>query len=145
MEENVNVRKDLNEIVTVIGMKSPENDRFGRSVCVVKLINGQVLQFRDKDGFYDLLKSYELAGKKRADFIKSKELVEELKKSDEDNDDMQEVGKNTYICVKYTLIKDGTEKVYRLFPSRRVDYDIIDNCYDFYKQHKKETKKSEVK
>ena len=145
MEEKVVVRKDLNEIVNLIGMKSPENDKFGRSACIVKLVNGQVLQFRDKDGFYDLLKSFELAGKKREDFIKSKELVEELKKNNEENlDDMAEEGKNTYICVKYTLIKDGVEKAYRLFPSRRVDYDIIDNCYDFYKKQKKETKK-EVK
>lgn len=137
MEKEVKVREDLNLIVTKIGMKPPESDRYGRSSCVVKLVNGQILNFRDKDGFFDLLKSYELAGKKPEDFIKSKELVEELKKvNDENLDDMQDEGKNTYICVKYVLDKDGEDKIYRLFPSRRVDYDIIDNCYEFYKKQK---------
>lgn len=128
--EEIKVRKDLNEIVKSIGFVTIKNTRYGdRHVCNVKLFNDKVIEYRDTENLYDLFQSYtELYG---ADFIKSKELVEELK-TDENG---QVVGK--YICVKYIIADDEGEHVYRMFASNFNSNTIIDNYYKLYKKNKK--------
>ncbi len=119
------IRKDLNEMVDYIGFKHSETKYGVRNVCNVKLFNGVIIEFADKDGIYELFQSYASLDK---DFILSRELVEEFKT----NDDGENVG--TYICVKYTL-KD--ESVVRLFARNFNSNKLIDNYYQLYKQTKK--------
>lgn len=138
-EKVLKVREDLNEMVKSIGMKL-EDGRYGRqSICVVKLFNGEVINFVDKNcALYDLLNSYVKLGGK--DYIKSKKMEERIKnqKVDTVDDDIGDDGLSTYICVVYTL-EDGTEQF--LFPSRKfTDRKIIDNYYKLFKKQKQENK-----
>ena len=129
-KEKIVVREDLNDIVKNIGFKTIKNSKYGdRHVCNVTLFNDEVIEFRDSDGLYDLFQSYVKCGIK--DFIKSRELVEEVKTNDEGESE------STYICVKYTLNDDS---VYRLFVSRFNSNKIINNYYNLYKKLKKQTK-----
>lgn len=127
--KEIKVREDLNEIVGVIGFKHDKNRYGTRDYALVKLFNGVAIEFKDTDGLYDLFKSYEARG--IADFIKSKELVEEYKK-----DSVGQV-EGTYICVRYTIKTDDGEKVYRLFPTKFTAEDVINNYYKQFKEEKK--------
>lgn len=124
--DKIIVREDLNIIVKGINLKKIKNKFGERNVCVVTLFNDEVIEFKDNENLYELFQSYIKCGE--ADFIKSKELVEEVRKDEEEN----EIG--TYICVKFTL-KD--ESVYRLFVSKFNSNKIIDNYYKLYKNSKK--------
>lgn len=126
-EKKIVVKEDLNEIVKSIGFKKIKNNFGERFVCVVTFNNGKVIEFRDNEHIYELFQSYVDMGE--TDFIKSKELVEELKKDDEG----QAVG--TYICVKYVL-NDENNTTLRLFTSKFNDNLIIDNYYRAYKKEK---------
>ena len=86
---------------------------------------GKAFELRDKDGVYDAIQSYVTLGEK--DFIKSKQLVEEIKVDDEGN----ETG--TYVCIKYELT-DGN--VFRFF-FERPQLIVIDNLYKLYKKNQK--------
>lgn len=122
MSEKIVVRKDLNEIVNYIGFKV---NKFGKAYNVVKLFNGVEIEFVDKNGVYDLFQSYLALDK---DFIKTKELVEELRT----NEEGESIG--TYICVKYTL-KDGS--IHRLFSKNFNADKSINNYYQLYKNTQK--------
>ena len=76
------------------------------------------------------LKAYEICGE--TDVIKSKELVEELKKSEDGTPT------DKYICVKYVL-KDGS--VNRLFASKFNGEKIINIFYE----NQKKVNKTNVK
>lgn len=128
--ENLKIREDLNDIVKNIGFKHIENKFGERNVCLVKLFNDKVIEFKDSDGTAEVLQSYADLGEK--DYIESKKLVEELKTDEEGNN----VG--NYICVKYSL-KDGS--VYRLFASKFTSNKVIDNYYTLYKKLQKNEKK----
>lgn len=128
MEKKIVVREDLNCIVAENGIKFKTiRNKFGeRHVCEVTLFNGETIEFKDSEGLFELFQSYVKCGE--TDFIKSKELVEELKTDDEG----ASVG--TYICVKYVL---KNEKVYRLFTTKFTSNDIIENYYGLYKKNNK--------
>lgn len=129
MEEKIEIRKDLNEIVKKIGFGTVKSNYSTRHPLRVILEDGtsqgKILEFRDSDGVYDAVQSYQSLGV--TDFIKSKELVEETS-VDEDG---TVTGK--YICVKYELV-DGN--IFRFFPSRTQNI-IIENLYKLYKKNHK--------
>lgn len=126
MSNELKVRKDLNEIVKEIGFKEEKN-RFGvRRFVNVVLFNGKAIQFKDTEGKFDLFQSYKDCG--QTDFIKSKELIDEIKT----NEEGEPVG--IYTCVKYELT-DGS--IHRFFAGRFVDDKIISNYYELYKKEKK--------
>lgn len=124
--EKIVVREDLNDIVKAINLKKIKNKFGERNVCVVTLFNDEVVEFKDNENLYELFQSYMKCGE--TDFIKSKELVEELRKDEENN----VIG--SYICVRYTLKDDS---VYRLFVSKFNSNKIIDNYYKLYINSKK--------
>ena len=127
--EEIKVRKDLNEIVKSIVFGTVKTSFGVRHPLKLRLYDGtetgKVIELRDKDGVYDALQSYVTIGEK--DFIKSKELVEEVSLDEEGN----VVSK--YICVKYELV-DGT--IFRFFPERTQTI-IIENMYKLYKKNSK--------
>lgn len=129
MVEKIEIRKDLNEIVKKIGFGTVKSNYGTRHPLRVILEDGtsqgKILEFRDSDGVYDAVQSYQSLGV--TDFIKSKELVEETS-FDEDG---TVTGK--YICVKYELV-DGN--IFRFFPSRTQNI-IIENLYKLYKKNLK--------
>lgn len=138
--ENVNVRNDLNEMVKTINFREDDNYRYGRrAVCKVRLFNDYVLEFVDKEcGLYDLIQSLTaLAGKNS---IKSVRLVEKEKKNQLDLiEDVGDDGKNTFVCVLFTLSDDSE---HYLFPARKfTDRGILDNYYSLFKLQKKNEKK----
>ena len=137
-----NVREDLNKIVSAISVKL-EKGRFNdKSICSVKLFNGQVAYFIDKDNkVYDILKVYKDMGFDVKDVIKSKKLVEREKKDGVviDAEDVFEKNSKTYIAVLYDL-GDGNE--YLMFPQKRRDTILINLSYDKFKEGQK-TPKSE--
>jgi len=124
---NLEIRKDLNEMVESMGFKTIKN-RYGfRYPYIVKLWNGVEIEFKDDANIRKLFQSYADMGE--ADFIKSKGLVDELKQDDEGQVESR------YTCVKYEL-KDGS--VVRMFPVQRFnDVIIIDNYYNLFKKQKK--------
>lgn len=126
--EKLKIREDLNDIVMPDGIKfSSTKTRYGlRNICVVKLFNGEKIEFPDTEKLYELFQSYVKCGERN--FIESVKLVEELSNADLGSDE------KLYICVKYTL-KDGS--VYRLFPSDFKINKMIDNYYNFYQRTKK--------
>ena len=130
MSEKLVVRKDLNEIVKNINFKKIKNKFGERNVCNVTLFNDEIIEFKDSENLYELFQSYIKCGE--TDFIKSKELVEEIKTDDEGNE------VSTYICVKYTLTDDS---IYRLFVTKYNSNKIIDNYYKLYKVKKAEVPK----
>ncbi len=124
MEEKIVVRTDLMSIVKSIGFKTIKNSKYGdRHVVDVVLTNDVAIEFADKNDLWSVLKMYEKCGE--TDVIKSKELVEELKTSE----DGSVTGK--YMCVKYTL-KDGSEN--RLFASKFNGEKQINIFYDKFKE-----------
>ncbi len=133
-KEKIVVREDLNEMVKNIGFKTIKNTKFGdRHVCIVTLFNGEEIEFKDSDGLYEICNSFIKCGLEVKDYIKSKVLVEELKK--DENDEV--VGK--YVCVKYTLKTDDGYRDYRLFVAKFSSLIIIDNYYKLYKKQKLST------
>ena len=130
-EKELVVRNDLMSIVKNIGFKTIKNSKYGdRHVVDVVLTNGVAVEFADKSGLWDVLKAYEICGE--TDVIKSKELVEELKKSEDGTPT------DKYICVKYVL-KDGS--VNRLFASKFNGEKIINIFYE----NQKKVNKTNVK
>ena len=127
--EKIEVRKDLNEIVKNVCFAEVKSSYGTRHPLRIRLedgtAQGKTLEFRDKDGVYDAIQSYVTLGEK--DFIKSKQLVEEIKVDEEGN----ETGK--YVCIKYELA-DGN--VFRFFPERP-QLIVIDNLYKLYKKNQK--------
>lgn len=146
MNENLNVkvREDLNDMVSDISFKKIKTRYNERKVTQVTLFNGEVIEFKDSEGLYDLFMSYRNIGE--TDFIKSKRLVEETRSTAVDiTDDQVDESTGTYICVLFEL-KNG--KIYRLFPSRKfTDRGIIDNYYNLFKKKQAEQKqqKQQVK
>lgn len=136
VEAGVKVREDLNDMVAKIKFKAPEVDRYGNTrnaVCEVKLFTGAVISFADKEGLYDLLKSFQDLGE--TNFYKAR-LVEEIKNSKVDltDDDENDVSK-TYFCVRYDL---SNGKTFRLFATRKyVARDMIENYYRLFKKQQK--------
>lgn len=124
--EEIKIRKDLNEIVERIGFATIKSSYGTRHPLRVVLkdgsVTGKVLDIRDKDGVYDAIQSYQLLGEK--DFVKRKELVEELSIDEEGN------ASGSYICVKYELA-DGN--IFRFFFERPQQI-IIENLYKLYKR-----------
>lgn len=134
--ENIKVRKDLNEIVESIRFVSNKS-RFGvrHSLKVVLkdgTPTGKAIELRAKDTemIYDAIQSYVTLGVK--DFIKSKELVEELPTDAEIDGEVK-----PYICVKYVLTDDI---VFRFFLERPQQI-MVDNLYKLYKTNQKTTVK----
>ncbi len=139
--ENV-IRKDLNEMVSGISLKLIKTRYSERAVCQVKLFNDEIVEFKDSDGLFDLLKSYKKCGIDFKDVIESKALIEEFRSDSVDSvDAVVDEGKGTYVCVLYKL-KDGSK--YRLFVSRFVDLKIIDNYYNVWKSKQKEKGKGGI-
>lgn len=134
-----NVREDFNEIVTSIGL-SLEKGRFNdKSICSVKLYNGQVAKFFDKDkNLYDVLKVYKDMGFELKNVIKSRKLVEKEKKSDfEIDNDIFDEKSGTFIAVSY-ILEDNRE--YLMFPERQCDLKLVNLSYDKFKQEQKAQK-----
>lgn len=127
--DKIEVRKDLNEIVKSIGFAEVKTSYGIRHPLRIRLKDGtnqgKAFELRDKDGVYDAIQSYVTLGEK--DFIKSKQLVEEIKVDDEGN----ETG--IYVCIKYELT-DGN--VFRFF-FERPQLIVIDNLYKLYKKNQK--------
>ena len=129
MEEEISVRKDLNEIVKSIGFVKTKTKWGERLSCDIKFFNDGVVSIvgpKVKD-LLDLLNSYKMCGETK--IVKSKTLIEEVSNSDVDNSD--EKKKKTYICVLFELT---TGDKYRLFLSRWEDNIIIDNFYKLFKK-----------
>lgn len=123
---NLEIRKDLNEMVEKMGFRTAKN-RYGvRYPYIVTLFNGVEIEFKDDANIRKLFQSYADMGE--ADFIKSKALVDELKQDEEGQVEKR------YACVKYEL-KDG--KIIRLFPSIANDSIVIDNYYNLFQKQKK--------
>ena len=130
MEEVVKVRKDLNDIVSNIEFKRIDERYSSRDVAIVTFYNGSKVEFRDRDGLYDLFSEYRNLGYK--DFIKSKVLFEDVINGAQDvsSDDIDS-SFNTYVCVLFEL-QDGSK--YRLFPRQKfTDRRRIDLLYKTYK------------
>lgn len=127
--DKIEVRKDLNEIVKSIGFAEVKTSYGTRHPLRIRLKDGtnqgKAFELRDKDGVYDAIQSYVTLGEK--DFIKSKQLVEEIKVDDEGS----ETG--TYVCIKYELT-DGN--IFRFF-FERPQLIVIDNLYKLYKKNQK--------
>lgn len=125
------LRTDLNDMVKNISLKKVKTKFNENSVCVVTLFNDETVEFSDKNNsLYDLLLSYKKCEKEN--IIKSKKLVEMEKMSDLDSLEEGTVSskKGTYVAVVYELTNGY--KSY-LFPSRFVNYEIIDNYYELFK------------
>lgn len=133
MENNLEVRKDLNEMVKGLNFGIVKSSYGTRYPLRLKLDDGtpsgKVLEFRDSDDVHGALQSYVTLGEK--DFIKSKALVEELSIDEEGN------VSGKYICIKYELT-DGN--IFRFFPSRS-QLIIIENLYKFWKNNHKSSAK----
>ena len=129
-EKEFKVREDLNDIVTNIRIVSRKTNYGSISECIVKFFNDEEVIFSDRNKVYNLLRSFIITG--QTGYLKSKKLVEELKRDEEGNI----VG--TYICVKYELTNG---EIYRLFPKDYTSNTMIKNYYDFYKSKEKEGKK----
>ena len=124
---NLEIRKDLNEMVVSMGFKTVKNRYGTRYPYIVKLFNDVEIEFKDDANIRKLFQSYSDMGE--TDFIKSKGLVDELKQDDEGQVESR------YTCVKYEL-KDGS--IIRLFPLQRFnDSIIIDNYYNLFQKTKK--------
>lgn len=129
MEEKIVLREDLNEIVKKIGFAEIRSSYGTRHPLRVIIENGtptgKTLEIRDKDGVYDAIESYRILGEK--DYIKSKELVEEISTDAEGNET------KPYVCIKYEL-NDGN--IFRFFLERSQQI-IVDNMYKLYKKNQK--------
>ena len=120
------IREDLNDMVKEIGFRHIETKFGSRNVVIVKLFNDEIIEFKDSDGVYEVCQSYVKCGIK--DFIKSRRLVEDFKKDDDENI----IG--TYVCVLYELA-DGTK--YRFFASKFTSLKVLDNYYMLFKSKQK--------
>lgn len=127
--KELKIREDLNEMVKDIKFKHIETKYGVRNVVNVILFNGEIIEFKDSEGVYEVFQSYIKCGEK--DFIKSKKLVEEFKKDEEGNVD------GTYICVLYELTD---ETKYRLFVSKFTSVKILNNYYNLFKKNQKTNK-----
>lgn len=141
-KKSLEIRKDLNDMATSIEFKKIKTKYNERNVAVVTLFNGEVVEFKDTEGLYDLFNSFRKIGKK--DFLVSKKLVEELRSSSEDvSSDEVDEATGTYVCVLFEL---ANGKKYRLFPARKfVDREIIDNYYWLFKEKQKQAKQNQSK
>lgn len=119
--EEIKVRENLNDMVKKIELKRISNKYGDRDICKVTLFNNEVIEFKDKDGLYDLIASYKKCG--ITDAVVSCRLVEEVKTDD--------VGEqlSKFVCVAYTL-KDGS--IYRMFVSKFASLKIIDNYWGLF-------------
>ena len=127
--KKLKIREDLDSIVSSIKFKTLTNNYGTRHVCVVTLFNNETIDFKDAEGLFELLASYQKCGVK--DFIKSTKLVDEISKEKEDKEP------RVYTCVLYEL-SDGSS--YRLFPVKFISNKIIDNYYNLFKQNQKISK-----
>lgn len=149
MEKNNEIRKDLNEIVKGIELKkvkTPGRTGYVKYVAFVKLYNDVVIEFNDKNGFFELLTNYEKAGYDLSKIVKKPVLAEEEKTENNvyDFEENSSKARSTYICVKYE-IDDGDEvSVHRLFPNRFNDVKAIDIFYKKFKEQKKSVKENKV-
>ena len=125
-KKDIIIRENLNDIVKSICVKRIHSKYGDRDVCHVKLYNDEIVEFKDKDGLYDLLHSYDKCGVNNA--VKSKKLVDDFKRDDEG----QIVGK--FVCVVYEFI-DGS--VYRMFVSHFSSLKVIDNYYNLFMKNNK--------
>ena len=123
---DLEIRKDLNEMVKSAGFKQVKN-RYGvRYPYIVTLFNGVEIEFKDDANIRKMFQSYADMGE--TDFIKSKALVDELKQDEEGQVEKR------YTCIKYEL-KDG--RIVRLFPVQLNDNVTIDNYYYLFQKNKK--------
>ena len=53
-----NIREDLNEMVKEIGFRHIETKFGARNVVNVVLFNGEIVEFKDSDGVYEVCQSY---------------------------------------------------------------------------------------
>lgn len=119
--EKIEIRENLNDMVKKIELKRITSKFGDRDVCNVTLFNDEVIEFKDKDGLYDLLASYKKCG--IDDAVISKRLVEEIKTNDEGE------AQGKFVCVAYEL-NDGS--VYRMFVSKFASLKIIDNYWGLF-------------
>lgn len=117
-------RKDLNEIVKVIGLKQVRNGKGQLGYrCYIELINGKSVElFASKEEFDLVSMLRDIKG----EAYKSKELV----------DDYSENKDSVYTCIRLTLVDDT---VLRYMPSN-VFNKIIDLTYAQYMADKKKQK-----
>ena len=121
--EEIKIREDLNNIVKDIKFGLVKTRYNERKVCALTMYNGDVVEFADTEGLYDMILTHKKLG---LECVKTTKLVEEIQKNPTD-----EVKNPTFVCVLVTLI-DGTE--FRLFPNKRADKLRIDAYYTAYKQ-----------
>lgn len=121
--EEIKIREDLNNIVKGIKFGLVKTRYNERKVCAVTMYNGDVVEFADTEGLYDMILTHKKLG---LECVKTTKLVEEIQKNPTD-----EVKNPTFVCVLVTLF-DGTE--FRLFPNKRADKLRIDAYYTAYKQ-----------
>lgn len=121
--ENLKIREDLNDMVKEIKWNVQETKYGIRYFCNVKLFNDEIIEFSDKNGVYEVLKSYSKCGEK--DFVKSRKLVEEFKVDDSGS------VVSTYICLRYELV-DGT--IFKLFLTKFNSNLVINNYYNLFKK-----------
>ena len=131
VEKKLEVREDLNDIVTSIVLKRLDTKYGTRTYCDVLLLNNVKIVFNDKSGLYDYLSTLKACGRDVKEEIVSRKLVDEIKLDDEGKP------QSVYSCVKYVL-KDGTTFV--LFADKYIDNKRIDLVYNQYKEQKKQAK-----
>ena len=129
MAKEIEIRKDLNNIVKEIKLKLNKTRYSERKLCEVKVFNGDTIDFADTEGLYDMVSTYKKLG---IECVKDKKLVEEIQKNPTDEEKAP-----TYVCLLFTLV-DGSE--FRLFPSRRADKLRIEAYYQAYKKANSEKK-----
>lgn len=131
VEKKLNVREDLNEIVTSIVLKKLDTKYGVRTYCDVTLLNNVKIVFNDKSGLYDYLSTLKACGRDVNNEIVSRKLVDEIKLDDEGKP------QSVYSCIKYVM-KDDTTFV--LFADKYIDNKRIELVYNQYQEQKNKQK-----
>ena len=131
VEKKLNVREDLNDIVTSIVLKRTETKYGVKTYCVATLFNGVTVQFNDKSGLYDYLATVKACGLEVEKEIASRKLVDEVKLDEEGQP------QSVYACIKYVM-KDGT--FFILCADKFIDSKRINLVYNQYQESKKQAK-----
>ncbi|MBQ3158564.1 MAG: hypothetical protein IJB98_02600 [Clostridia bacterium] len=132
MENQIKLRKDINEIVKDIKFALEKGRYNTKKVCKVTLYNEDIISIDDKDDICSIISTYKKLGV--GNCVKSATLVEEIQKeiTDENKDPK-------YVCV-LVVINDGEEdREFRLFPSS-ADKIRINMYYNAFQAKKKEKK-----
>lgn len=137
-----NVRKDLNDMVAKINLKKEEGRYSEKYLCKVTLFNGVVIDFVDRDKILDLLKTKQECGTLDG-FIKSRELVEEVKSTEVVEGDFEDV--STYICVNYVLNFEDKERTFKFFLANpKVDRQRLIEYYNLFKSKQRSNPKPQT-